>query len=88
MLFLELNGLSMKLDKKWMTLTLNLPHSVLPQKAKLSLDFEFQHDDKMHGFYRSEYKNSNNEAKHLLSTQFEVVTSNILKLKFRALMHA
>uniref|UniRef100_A0A914C199 Aminopeptidase n=1 Tax=Acrobeloides nanus TaxID=290746 RepID=A0A914C199_9BILA len=67
----ELKELPIELDKKWMTVTLRLPHRVAPQQAKLSIDFEFTHDDKMHGFYRSSYKTANNETKHLLSTQFE-----------------
>lgn len=74
----ELNDLSIEMDKKWMTLTLRLPEKVAPQQAKLSLEFEFVHDNKMHGFYRSTYKNASGEEKHLLSTQFEVFLFSLL----------
>ncbi|KAF9432109.1 hypothetical protein BGZ76_011252 [Entomortierella beljakovae] len=39
--------------------------------AILEVDYEGEHNDKMNGFYRSQYKDDQGNAKHMLVTQFE-----------------
>ncbi|VDK23547.1 unnamed protein product [Anisakis simplex] len=66
-----LENLPVHYDKKWTTVTLELPKEVSPQSAKLSLEFDGTLNDKMRGFYRSSYKDAKGNEKFIASTQFE-----------------
>lgn len=39
--------------------------------ARLEIDFEGEHNDRMNGFYRSQYKDAQGNTKHMVVTQFE-----------------
>ncbi|KAF8960586.1 hypothetical protein BGZ46_001541 [Entomortierella lignicola] len=39
--------------------------------AVLNIDFEGEHNDRMNGFYRSQYKDAEGNAKYMVVTQFE-----------------
>ncbi|VDM46294.1 unnamed protein product [Toxocara canis] len=67
----ELKNLSVQYDKRWTTITLNFPKEVNPQKAKVSLEFVGELNDKMRGFYRSSYKDAEGKERYIASTQFE-----------------
>uniref|UniRef100_A0A914RZV0 Aminopeptidase N-like N-terminal domain-containing protein n=1 Tax=Parascaris equorum TaxID=6256 RepID=A0A914RZV0_PAREQ len=67
----ELKNLEVQYDKKWTTITLDLPKEVNPQKAKVCLDFVGELNDKMRGFYRSSYKDATGNERFIASTQFE-----------------
>ncbi|KAI6230360.1 Aminopeptidase [Aphelenchoides fujianensis] len=67
----EWNDLAVKLDKRWKTLTVELPDELPPQAVKLCLDFVGEHNETMAGFYRSSYKNAAGESRTIVSTQFE-----------------
>jgi puromycin-sensitive aminopeptidase len=51
--------------------SLKFPQTLSPGEYKLHLDFTGVLNDKLHGFYRSSYKNEAGEQKMLASTQFE-----------------
>lgn len=70
--FADAKDLKADVDQKWSIVTVNLPTEVQPQKATLHLDFTGELNDKMHGFYRSSYKDEKGVEKILASTQFEV----------------
>ncbi|KAI6226405.1 Aminopeptidase [Aphelenchoides fujianensis] len=67
----EWSNLNVKLDKRWKTLTVELPAALPPQSVKLCLDFVGEHNETMAGFYRSSYKNAAGETRTIVSTQFE-----------------
>lgn len=67
-----LQDLGIEYDEKWTTVTLKLPKHISPQKAKISLDFVGELNEKMRGFYRSNYKDSDGRGRYLACTQFEV----------------
>ncbi|KAK0405625.1 hypothetical protein QR680_018094 [Steinernema hermaphroditum] len=64
-------NLPIEYDKKWATVTVKLPKAVDQVKATLSLKFVGELNDKMHGFYRSSYKDASGVEKFMASTQFE-----------------
>ncbi|KAL3989469.1 Peptidase M1 family protein [Acanthocheilonema viteae] len=66
-----LQDLGIEYNKKWTTVTLKLPKHISPQKAKISLDFVGELNEKMRGFYRSKYKDIDGKECYLASTQFE-----------------
>lgn len=66
-----LKDLPVEIDRKWMTLNVKLPKTLDPQQVKLIIDFVAEHNNKMHGFYRSSYKGADGKEKFLVSTQFE-----------------
>ncbi|MCP9257385.1 Aminopeptidase [Dirofilaria immitis] len=66
-----LQDLGIEYDKKWTTVTLKLPKHISPQKAKVSLDFVGELNEKMRGFYRSTYKDEDGKECYLAATQFE-----------------
>uniref|UniRef100_A0A1I7VNP8 Aminopeptidase n=3 Tax=Loa loa TaxID=7209 RepID=A0A1I7VNP8_LOALO len=66
-----LQDLGIEYDKKWTTVTLKLPKHISPQKAKVSLDFVGELNEKMRGFYRSSYKDADGRECYLVATQFE-----------------
>ena len=67
-----MDNLGVEYDKRWTTITLKLPKVVQPQKAAVSLDFSGTLNDKMHGFYRSSYKDSKGGEQFIAVTQFQV----------------
>ena len=71
---LESNGRTIKattkLDEKKEELTIKLAKKI-SGKAKLYLDFTGILNDRLLGFYKSEYKNPNGKTKYLATTQFE-----------------
>lgn len=67
-----LQDLGIEYDKRWTTVTLKLPKHISPQKAKVSLDFMGELNEKMRGFYRSNYKDEDGKECYLASTHFEV----------------
>lgn len=58
-------------DDKLNILTIKLPTTMQPQKVQLDFKFVGELNDKMRGFYRSQYKDKNGTEKFLASTQFE-----------------
>ncbi|MDP2669346.1 MAG: M1 family metallopeptidase [bacterium] len=62
---------NIKEDKKMETATLVLKKALKPGKATLMLQFDGELNDKLHGFYRSTYKNAEGQEKVIASTQFE-----------------
>ncbi|WKX89353.1 hypothetical protein Q1695_008753 [Nippostrongylus brasiliensis] len=58
-------------DQKFNIVTINLGHTIDPQTVTLSLEYSGELNDKMRGFYRSSYRDENNQEKYLASTQFE-----------------
>ncbi|VIO88592.1 Peptidase family M1 containing protein [Brugia malayi] len=66
-----LQDLDIEYHRKWTTVTLKLPKHISPQKAKISLDFVGELNEKMRGFYRSPYKDVDGKECYLAATQFE-----------------
>uniref|UniRef100_A0A915PS54 Aminopeptidase n=1 Tax=Setaria digitata TaxID=48799 RepID=A0A915PS54_9BILA len=66
-----LQDLGIEYDKKWTTVTLKLPRQIPPQKVKVSMDFVGELNEKMRGFYRSSYKDTDGKEQYLFATQFE-----------------
>jgi puromycin-sensitive aminopeptidase len=62
---------SVSYDEKRERALLKLTESVAAGQYKLHIDFSGILNDKLHGFYRSSYKNDKGEIKLLASTQFE-----------------
>lgn len=58
-------------NSKFNIATIELGVDVIPQVIVLSLEYTGEINDKMHGFYRSSYKDEQNREKFLASTQFE-----------------
>ena len=59
------------LDSENEQATLTFPQTLAPGSWELRIGFNGILNDKLHGFYRSTYKNSGGEEKVLASTQFE-----------------
>ncbi|CAG8538500.1 28782_t:CDS:10, partial [Racocetra persica] len=66
------NAVEISHDTQKQTVTLTFPEE-LPAGAKAALHLEFTGilNDKMNGFYRSSYKDSDGNTKYLATTQFE-----------------
>ena len=62
---------SITLDEDSQTVTLSFPEPVEPGPAQLDLRFVGELNDKLHGFYRSQYVNPEGEVSYLATTQFE-----------------
>jgi puromycin-sensitive aminopeptidase len=62
---------SASLDAENEQATLNFTETVPAGRHELQIQFSGVLNDKLHGFYRSTYKNPNGEEKRLASTQFE-----------------
>ena len=58
-------------DNSQETLTLEFGQIILPCPATLRLTFTGELNDKLHGFYRSEYTGPDGQQRHLAATQFE-----------------
>jgi puromycin-sensitive aminopeptidase len=62
---------SVKLDSENEQATFGFPETIPAGGGELQISFSGILNDKLHGFYRSTYKNANGEEKPLASTQFE-----------------
>ena len=62
---------SARLDPENEQATLSFGATVAPGRAELRMRFSGILNDKLHGFYRSTYKNPDGQEKRLASTQFE-----------------
>ena len=62
---------SIPLDEDSQTVTLSFPEPVEAGPAQLDLRFVGELNDKLHGFYRSQYVNPEGEVSYLATTQFE-----------------
>ena len=62
---------SITLDEDRQTVTLAFPDLIEPGPAQLDLRFVGELNDKLHGFYRSQYVNPEGETAYLATTQFE-----------------
>ncbi len=58
-------------DKSQETVTLDFGGSIAVGPATLDIKFAGELNDKLHGFYRSEYTDSGGEQRYLAATQFE-----------------
>ena len=62
---------SISLDEEAQTATLDFGETVQPGDARLELSFTGVLNDKLLGFYRSEYTSQDGETRYLATTQFE-----------------
>ena len=62
---------SITLDSDTQTVTLAFAEPVQPGLAQLDLRFTGELNDRLHGFYRSQYVNPEGEVSYLATTQFE-----------------
>ena len=62
---------SITLDEESQTATLSFPETIEAGPAQLDLRFVGELNDKLHGFYRSQYVNPEGEVSYLATTQFE-----------------
>ena len=62
---------SVTLDEERETVTLAFPDPIEPGPAQLDLRFVGELNDKLRGFYRSQYVNPEGEVSYLATTQFE-----------------
>ena len=62
---------SISLDSDTQTVALEFSEPVQPGPAQLDLRFVGELNDKLHGFYRSQYVNPEGEVSYLATTQFE-----------------
>ncbi|MBI3689260.1 MAG: M1 family metallopeptidase, partial [Mycolicibacterium aromaticivorans] len=58
-------------DQTHQTLTLAFEDSIPPGKARLDIQFSGTLNDKLHGFYRSQYTTAEGAQRYLAATQFE-----------------
>ena len=66
-----LTSRSITLDKEAETATLDFGETVQPGEARLDMVFTGELNDKLVGFYRSEYTSEDGETRYLATTQFE-----------------
>ncbi len=59
------------LDKSRQTVTLTFAETIPAGDASLEISFTGELNDKLHGFYRSEYTDPEGETRYLATTQFE-----------------
>uniref|UniRef100_A0A0N4ZAG9 Aminopeptidase n=1 Tax=Parastrongyloides trichosuri TaxID=131310 RepID=A0A0N4ZAG9_PARTI len=67
----KFESLSHTYDNVLEMIKVEFPETITPQTLKLNIKFTGTHNDKMLGFYRSSYKDSEGKEKYLVSTQFE-----------------
>jgi puromycin-sensitive aminopeptidase len=58
-------------DEKTERARLSFPEALMPGEWRLTLTFTGVLNDKLHGFYRSRYKDANGNERYLAATQFE-----------------
>ncbi len=66
-----INAKGIRLDASRETVTLDFGQPVTPGKGDLALNFTGFLNDKLHGFYRSQYAGPDGEQRYLAATQFE-----------------
>ena len=66
-----LNNPSISMDKDSETATLDFGETIQPGDARLEMAFTGELNDKLMGFYRSEYTSQDGETRYLATTQFE-----------------
>ena len=66
-----INAKSIHLDKARETVTLDFGQTVGPGKGDLAIAFTGILNDKLHGFYRSQYIGPEGDVRYLAATQFE-----------------
>ncbi|PKB72266.1 MAG: hypothetical protein BZY87_01245 [SAR202 cluster bacterium Io17-Chloro-G6] len=66
-----LSSRSVTIDKDAETATLDFGETVQPGDARLEMTFTGELNDKLMGFYRSEYTSQDGETRYLATTQFE-----------------
>ena len=66
-----LSSHSVTLDKEAETATLDFGETIQPGEARLEMAFTGELNDKLMGFYRSEYTSQDGETRYLATTQFE-----------------
>jgi len=66
-----LSSRSVTIDKEAETATLDFGEIVQPGEARLEMAFTGELNDKLIGFYRSEYTGQDGETRYLATTQFE-----------------
>ena len=62
---------NISLDNSQETITMDFGQIILPCPATLRVTFTGELNDKLHGFYRSEYIGPDGQQRHLAATQFE-----------------
>ena len=62
---------SIILDEEAQTVTLDFGETIQPGDARLEMSFTGELNDKLVGFYRSEYTSQDGETRYLATTQFE-----------------
>ncbi|GIT44033.1 MAG: hypothetical protein Ct9H300mP11_19690 [Chloroflexota bacterium] len=62
---------SVHFDKEAETATLEFGNTIEPGEARLEMAFSGELNDKLIGFYRSEYTSQDGETRYLATTQFE-----------------
>ena len=62
---------SVSIDKEAETATLDFGETIQPGDARLEMAFKGELNDKLMGFYRSEYTSQDGETRYLATTQFE-----------------
>ncbi len=62
---------SIILDEEAQTVTLDFAETIQPGDARLEMSFTGELNDKLVGFYRSEYTSQDGETRYLATTQFE-----------------
>ena len=66
-----LTSKSVTIDKDAETATLDFGETIQPGDARLEMVFTGELNDKLMGFYRSEYTSQDGETRYLATTQFE-----------------
>ena len=66
-----INAKNIRLDASKETVTLDFGQQVTPGKGDLALTFAGILNDKLHGFYRSQYVGPEGDQRYLAATQFE-----------------
>ena len=67
----SLNAGDIRLDAARETVTLDFGETVAPGRYDLALTFTGTLNDKLHGFYRSQYTGPDGEPRYMAATQFE-----------------
>ena len=67
----SLNASDIRLDAARETVTLDFGETVAPGRYDLALTFTGTLNDKLHGFYRSQYTGPDGEPRYMAATQFE-----------------
>ena len=72
-----MNSSDINYDKEEETVTISFSSPLPLGKGQLSMEFTGELNDKMKGFYRSKYTDTDGKEKHCAVTQFEVSLARI-----------